>query len=392
MISPDKNCTACGACAQKCPKSCILMKEDENGFLFPEISIAECIGCGACDKVCHLNSDMNNRETKTAFACVHREEEVLKKSTSGGAFTAIAESIFARGGVVYGCAYVNPTEPHHIRTDRKESLQRLRGSKYVQSTIGDSYQKAREDLCAGKWVLFTGTPCQIAGLKAFLGKSYPNLVTADIICHGTPSAAYFKKYINWYEKKHGCKVREFDFRSKENAGWSCAGICRIQKEGQARSRRVYYFEDYYYFYFLQGEIYRDCCYNCKYTSLRRPGDFTLGDFWGAEGQKVNFNTTDGCSLVLLNTEKAKDIFKELNVYSSETELSFAVANNAQLREASKHTELRRTLLQEYRECSAEEIQKRFKQRFRIARVKAKIKYSVPQKMRKILLKYRYSEK
>lgn len=387
-----KSCTACGACVQKCPKSCITMKEDENGFLFPHVDVEKCIGCGLCDRVCHLNTDMRNDETETAFACVHRSNEVLKKSTSGGAFTAIAEIIFARGGVVYGCAYVTPVETRHIRIDLQENLQKLRGSKYVQSTIGDSYRQALEDLRAGKWVLFTGTPCQIAGLKAFLGKPYDTLITADIICHGVPSAAYFRKFIAWYEKKYRCSVVEFDFRSKNNFGWSCAGICRTENFGHIKNRKVYYFDNYYYDYFLRGEIYRDSCYSCKYTNLYRPGDFTLGDFWGAEGQKLDFNATDGCSLVLLNTEKAKSIFKELNMYSDKADLTFAVANNAQLREPSKYTELRKTLLREYRECSAEEIQKRFKQRFRVARAKARIKYFVPEKMRKLLLKYRYSAK
>lgn len=392
MIISGKNCTACGACVQKCPKSCIAMREDENGFLFPQVDIEKCIRCGLCDKVCHLNTDMRNDETKMAFACVHCSNEVLKKSTSGGAFTAIAESIIARGGVVYGCAYVTPTEPHHVRIDKQEDLQRLRGSKYVQSTIGDSYCQVLEDLRIGKWVLFTGTPCQIAGLKAFLGKPYNTLVTADIICHGVPSAAYFRKYLYWYEKKHDCKVKDFNFRSKENRCGTYAGTCDIDDGKSVRVQRIFYFNEYYYFYFLKSELFRDSCYDCRYTSLFRPGDFTLGDFWGAEGQKLDFNVTDGCSLVLLNTEKAKSIFNELNVYSTKIDIAFAVANNSQLRESSRHTDIRGTLLREYRECSAEEIQKLFKKRFRVARLKAKIKYAVPLKVKKILLKYRYSAK
>lgn len=392
MINPDSRCTACGACAQRCPRSCISMEENEYGFLYPRVDAAQCVGCGICDKVCHLNSASAGAETKEAFACVHRSEKTVKGSTSGGAFSAIAERIFALGGVVYGCGYLTPTEPHHIRIEDPEDIDRLRGSKYVQSTMGDSYKQVLEDLCAGKWVLFTGTPCQVAGLKAFLGRPYETLVTADIICHGVPSAAYFRKFIAGYEKKHRCSVLEFDFRSKSNSGWSCAGICRTENSGHIKNRKAYYFDNYYYDYFLRGEIYRDSCYSCKYANLCRPGDFTLGDFWGAEGQKLSFNATDGCSLVLLNTEKAKSIFKELNMYSAKADLAFAVANNTQLREPSKHTELRETLLREYRECSAEEIQKRFEQRFRIARAKARIKYSVPEKMRKLLLKYRYSTK
>ncbi len=392
MITPGMNCTACGACVQKCPKACISMREDKNGFLIPEVDRERCIGCGLCDKVCHLNIHTANEETKTAVACAHRSRDVLKSSTSGGAFSAIAEQIFSRGGVVYGCGYVTPTEPHHIRIEQPEEMKKLRGSKYVQSTVGDTYQQVLEDLRADRWVFFTGTPCQVAGLKAFLGKAYNTLVTADIICHGVPSAAYFKKFVDWYEKAYHCKMKEFNFRAKENAGWSCAGVYHTEKSGKKKKRKAYYFDGYYYFYFLEGEIYRDCCYKCKYTNLRRTGDFTLGDFWGAEGQQLGFNTDGGCSLVLLNTEKAQAIFKELKVYSAKVNLNFAVENNAQLRTPSKYTGLRETLLREYRECSGEEIQKRFAKRFRNARIKARIKYAVPQPVRKMLLRHRYSAK
>lgn len=223
MITISKECTACGACVQKCPKACIAMREDENGFLFPHVEVEKCIECGQCDRVCHLNADMRNDYTKTAFACVHRSKEALKKSTSGGAFSAIAERIFSLGGVVYGCGYLTPTEPHHIRIEDPKDIDRLRGSKYVQSTMGNSYKQVLEDLCAGKWILFTGTPCQVAGLKAFLGRPYETLVTADIICHGVPSAAYFRKFIAGYEKKHRCSVLKFDFRSKKQLRMELCG-------------------------------------------------------------------------------------------------------------------------------------------------------------------------
>ena len=389
MITWDKNCTACGACVQKCPKACITMQEDKNGFLFPKVDKEKCVGCGLCEKVCHLNINTSNDKTKTAVACVHRSEEVLKRSTSGGAFSAIAERIFACGGIVYGCGYVTPTQPQHIRIERQDDMKKLCGSKYVQSTIENAYRQVFDDLCAEKLVFFTGTPCQVAGLKAFLGKTYDNLITADIICHGVPSVAYFKKYVDWYEEKHQCKLIDFDFRSKENAGWSYAGICKTEKSGKNYTNKVYYFDEYYYFYFLKSEVYRDCCYDCKYTNVSRPGDFTLGDFWGAEGQKLGFSTDNGCSLVLLNTQKAQELFKKMNVNSTEINLDYAVANNAQLRTPSKHTELREVLLREYRECSGAEIQKRFIKRFRLVRMKARIKYAIPQPVKKFLLRIRY---
>lgn len=392
MIKPNKSCTACGACVQKCPKSCIIMKEDINGFLFPYVNTSNCIECRLCNKVCHLNINVFNDVTKIAFACAHKSEEILKKSASGGAFTAIAEKIFSYGGVVYGCAYVTPTDPQHIRIDKQEDLSKLRGSKYVQSTIGNSYKQVQNDLSTGKIVFFTGTPCQIAGLKAFLGKNYDTLITADIICHGVPSVAYFKKYIEWYEKKHKCKVKNFNFRDKINKHGTYAGVCYAENKEKTVINKFFYYNEYYYYYFLKSELFRDSCYECKYTNLHRVGDFTLGDFWGAEGQKLNFNITNGCSLVLLNTEKAKKIFNELNVHSSNINLDFAIKNNKQLQEPSRHTKLRETLLIEYRKCSADEIQKKFKRRFRIPRIKSRMKYAIPPKIRNMLLKFRYSIK
>ena len=392
MISPDKNCTACGACAQVCPKSCISLKEDEYGFVFPFVNASGCIGCGMCETACHLNINTSNCRTDKAFACAHRSADVVKKSTSGGVFTAIAEKIFSLGGVVYGCGYITPTEPRHIRIDRIDNIDKLRGSKYVQSKIGDSYKNVLSDLRSDKWVLFTGTPCQIAGLKAFLGKHYDKLLTADIICHGVPSSAYFKKFIDWYEKKHRCTVKEFDFRSKENSGWSCAGICHTEKNGVTDVRKAFYFDNYYYCYFLDGEIYRDSCYNCKYANLNRTGDFTLGDFWGAEGQNLGFDIADGCSLVLLNTEKAKAIFAELNINSTEVNIDYAVSNNAQLKAPSTHTELRNVLLEEFRNCSGEEINGNFIKIYRRKRIKARLKYALPKSVRGLLLKIKYSRK
>ena len=138
MITGDKNCTACGACVQKCPKACITMREDENGFLFPKVDQGKCVGCGLCEKVCHLNINTSNDRTKVAVACVHRSSEVLKRSTSGGVFSAIAELIFSYGGVVCGCGYVTPTQPQHIRIERQDDMKKRRGSKYIQSTIEDA--------------------------------------------------------------------------------------------------------------------------------------------------------------------------------------------------------------------------------------------------------------
>ena len=200
---PHNLCTACGACVQACPKQCITFTLNEYMERMPTINETECINCGYCEKVCHLNQESSTDiNDGAAYACISKDERIMKQVTSGGAFDAIARYVLAKRGVVYGCAYQNHLEVKHIRVDSVEDLTQLYGSKYVQSDIGETYIQAQKDLKDGLFVLFSGTPCQIAGLKAFLGKEYVNLLTVDLICHGTPPPAYFSKYVEGYEKKY----------------------------------------------------------------------------------------------------------------------------------------------------------------------------------------------
>ncbi|MBE6555931.1 MAG: 4Fe-4S dicluster domain-containing protein [Ruminococcaceae bacterium] len=391
-----EQCSACGACVQKCPRKCIELKADENGFLYPVIDRDACIGCDLCDAVCHLEVPRRERYGgQRAYAAVHRDKSVLRASTSGGAFTAIAEVIFSLGGVVYGCAYEKPLKAVHIRIEDRKDLERLNGSKYVQSEIGSAYSEVARDLAADRWVLFSGTPCQIAGLYAFLnGKQYDRLITVDIICHGVPSHAYFNKFLKWYEDRNGVDVSSFDFRSKKNAGWSCAGICEgtRRKDGRPYRKKIFHFEHYYYSYFLSADIYREGCYDCKYANLDRVGDYTLGDLWGAEGLGLPFSVADGCSLVLVNTEKASEMLGKIDMELFEIPIEAAVAHNEQLRTPSQRSHKREELLDEFRKCSAEETQKNYLKKNRANIIKARLKYMVPAGMRHRLLKLRYQIK
>ena len=394
MIEKSSLCTACGACVQKCPRQCITLYKDENGFLYPKIQLEECVNCGLCERICPIGDCSQSISSKPdLYACTNKDNSMLLQETSGGVFGVIATHVLDMGGIVYGCAYVGHLQATHVRVDNKNLLPSLFGSKYVQSNTCNTFKECEKDLKNGKYVLYSGTPCQIAGLRKYLQKEYFNLLTIDIICHGVASQSYFDKFIAFLEERNQAVCIDYNFRSKENSGWSCAGIARFKrKNGETFNKKQFYFSNYYYYYYLSCAIYRESCYTCQYTNLNRVGDFTLGDCWGAEGQKFDFDITDGCSIVLLNTEKAKNVFKELNIYSANINTTFALVNNAQLREPSRYTKLREVFLREYPECSAEEIQKRFKQRFRIARIKARIKYFVPEKIKKILLKYRYSLK
>ena len=304
-----ENCTGCGACVQRCPKQCISWTTKEFDFRYPRVDEASCINCGLCEKVCPIDKELKAPTAQKAYAAVHKDSAVLEKSTSGGAFTALADTIFSRGGVVYGAAMLNGMQVKHIRTEDKSSFADLRSSKYLQSDTGTTYQMVEQDLKQGKVVLYSGTPCQIDGLKCFLRKEYENLYTADIVCHGVGSQAYFDKYMEFAKERYG-KIKALRFRSKEYAGWSCGGVVVVVDTSNSEKKIPYRdFDNYYYSYFLSGDIYRKCCYSCKYANTKRVGDFSLGDYWGVEALKLPLQTEDGCSLLLVNNNRAEKLLE-----------------------------------------------------------------------------------
>lgn len=384
-------CTACGACVQKCPKQCIELQSDINGFLYPQIQVAECVSCGLCEKVCPIGDKQSLLCSQTAYACVNKDASMLKQETSGGVFGTIATYFLDNGGVVYGCAYVGHLQATHIRVNNKKLLTQLFGSKYVQSNTCNTFKECEKDLKDGKPVLYSGTPCQVSGLKKYLQKDYENLFTVDIICHGVASQDYFDKFVEYLERQEKATCLDYNFRSKKNAGWSCAGVARFRtKTGKDYEKKQYYFSNYYYYYYyLSCATYRESCYQCPYASMNRVGDFTLGDFWGVEGLTLSFSIDGGCSLVLVNTPKAANLFNKLDLNKQAVSLETAKKYNKQLSSPSKPLCDRDELLSEYREKTAEEIQRNFKYRNKEKIFFSKIKYCVPQWLKKILLKRRY---
>ncbi len=303
------NCSGCGACAQLCPKGAIKLVADEEGFLIPKVDNQLCINCGICYKRCpQLNPLTANAEKQIGYAAQMKDSDELRKSASGGMFYQAAKAVLSNGGIVYGAAFQNDLTVEHIRIDQTEDLHRLQGSKYVQSHIGDTFNQAKKDLEQGLSVLFSGTPCQIAGLYAVLGKNYDNLYTIDIICHGVPSQKLLRKSIELDEHKQKSKMVGYEFRNKEKRGWDCN-----YKKTYANGTESYGSgkQDVYYKAFLNGETYRECCYQCKYASMNRLGDITLGDFWGIEKELPQFPTYNGVSCVLVNSEKGEKLFNFL---------------------------------------------------------------------------------
>jgi coenzyme F420-reducing hydrogenase beta subunit len=253
------------------------MMPDENGFVYPSVDESKCVHCGLCEKVCAYQNVLPPVSEKAIYAAVSGSTDV-RESASGGLFAAFAQAVMEQGGAVYGCAMVYEQDqlwPRHICVTEQKDLIRLKGSKYVQSDLTGVYPDVRRRLEEGQMVLFSGTPCQVAGLKGFLRREYQNLFTVDIICHGVPSGKLFRDYIAFEERKREAKITAFRFRDKSQ-GWKLHGAMTLE------SGETVYFEpeeSSYYQMFLNSYTYRENCYSCPYASDRRPGDVTIGDYW-----------------------------------------------------------------------------------------------------------------
>lgn len=379
-----ENCTGCGACVQRCPKQCISWATKEFDFRYPRVDEATCINCGLCEKVCPIDKELKAPTAQKAYAAVHKDSSVLEKSTSGGAFTALADTIFSQGGVVYGAAMLNDMQVKHIRTENRTAFAELRSSKYLQCDTGTTYQMVEQDLKQGKVVLYSGTPCQIDGLKCFLRKEYENLYTADIVCHGVGSQAYFDKYMEFAKERYR-KIKALRFRSKEYAGWSCGGVVVVDTSNSEKKIPYRDYDNYYYSYFLSGDIYRKCCYSCKYANTKRVGDFSLGDYWGVEALNLPLQTENGCSLLLVNNERAEKLLETVvDLDKVETTIEQAAHCNKQLNEPSKLSESRQKRIEEYVSMSGQQIQEVYLRTHRRTVVKGKLKALMPYKLKLLI--------
>ncbi len=297
IICAAEKCTGCLACVNSCPADAIDIGADATGAIAPHIAAHKCIDCGLCAKICPANTPRPLRRAPHAYAAWSENEP---KSSSGGVAAVMARQVVTNGGAVYG-AVIENGKTRHIRVDTLEQLPRLRGSKYVQSDIGLAYRTAKQDLTDGRQVLFTGTPCQIAGLQAFLRKDYDNLLTVDLICHGTPSPDYLKQHL---DSKTGGDWDAFSFRGEYD-------FCMTAyKDGKVVYQQPSE-DDIYFDAFLKGLTYRDACYACPYSRLERVADITVGDFWGLDRQVLEQPYEGRISVVLPNTEKGQAFFETL---------------------------------------------------------------------------------
>lgn len=304
-------CTGCSACANRCPVNCIKMVSDKEGFLYPEINDSICIHCNQCEKACPVLSPIPIQGTEDdvdVYALINTDDEIRRNSSSGGAFSAIASYVLDEGGVVYGAAFDDDFSVKHICIESNENLFKLRGSKYVQSEIGNCYKEAEKQLKDGRLVLFTGTACQTSGLLGYLGRDYDNLITQDLICHGVPSPMVWKRYVEFRKKLERSDIKRIFFRDKAY-GWHDWHVLFEFTDGAIYSQNQR--EDFMVRAFLRGTCSRKSCYNCPFKQKVRLADFTLADFWGIEKILPEMDDDRGVSSVYANTEKAHSIMKKL---------------------------------------------------------------------------------
>jgi len=325
-IAGKSKCSGCSACANICPVDCIKMLPDEEGFLYPEIEIEKCINCGACKEICPSGKTKKHAPL-ASYAVKNKEDETRLASTSGGIFTAISKYVFENDGVVVGCKFNENLQAVHDFAANFEEAKAFRGAKYVQSILGDTFQKVKALLEKEKLVLFTGTPCQVVGLAAYLGKDYENLITCDLVCHSVPSEKALKAYIKELEDKHSSKVKEFYLREKALIGWQTSNLKAVFENGEVY--REVLRDSAFMKGFNLGLYNRPSCANCSYKEFKGASDITIGDYWGIELKHEEFADPLGVSLVFINNEKGEILFEQMkeNLEFIETPLEETYVKN-----------------------------------------------------------------
>ena len=330
ILCSDDQCTGCMACVNACHQDSLSAGINEEGYYRPNLDAEKCIKCNLCEKSCPiLNPPARNKvEEIKVYAAWHLNDEIRARSSSGGAFTALAEAMLAKGGVVYGAAWGERLIVEHIGVSEKQGLEKLRLSKYAQSRVGDAMKKVKEHLIRGKEVLFVGTPCQTAGLKSFLSKDYDNLIVVDFICHGVPSIKFLGKYSDWLENKTG-RIEKINFRDKRK-GWY--DNLRVATNEKGRDKVLKGKDDCYWVAFNNNNNLQLSCYQCVAQGFPRVSDITIADFWGV-GKKVPFGHKEeiekGVSLVVVNNAKGEALFNEAkgSLFIEERTIEEAIGGN-----------------------------------------------------------------
>lgn len=305
-IKDKKNCCGCGACVQVCPRGCISMVTDEEGFDYPRVDADRCVDCSLCNRVCPLQHNAAAEAPLKVYAARNRDGETRACSSSGGVFTLLAEEVIRDGGVVFGASFDRDYAPVHTCTGERAGLAAFRGSKYVQSRMGTSYAEVKVLLKAGRRVLFSGTSCQVAGLKRYLGREYDNLLAVEILCHGVPSPRVWQRYLDFRRREYGCRdITSVSFRDKRN-GWFGYNVAIDFADGQTYV--MPHKKDPYFRGFMKNIYLRPSCYACRCKNGRSGSDMVIADYWCINDVLPGFNDRLGTSMVLVNTQKGQSAF------------------------------------------------------------------------------------
>ncbi len=307
------DCCGCSACQQVCPKRCISMQEDEEGFLYPKVDVEQCVDCHLCEQVCTVINRYESTEQPLSFACINKDDVIVQSSSSGGFFTVLAEYVLDSGGVVFGVKFTDNWSVVFDYTENKEDLYWFRGSKYIQPSMGDNYKKAKSFLLENRLVLFVGTSCQISGLNHFLRKEYNNLITVDIVCHSIPSPKVWKLYLNSIGKQYD--ITDITFRDK-SFGWRNYGLKITGKTESGESISIIHEgkeQNLYMRGFLNDLYTRPSCSNCPARNYTSGSDLMVADFWGIEKYHPEIDTNTGVSLILLKTDKGVSVFERIKL-------------------------------------------------------------------------------
>lgn len=390
-------CCGCNACEMICGKKAITMIEDKDGFRFPQIDADKCVGCGSCLKVCCIGNDVILQKPERVYAASYKNKDISAKSASGGIFAAFAKQVLAEGGIVFGSAYTKTFDVEVEPIEKVEELPKLQGSKYVQSSMNDSYQKVKRKLQSGREVLFCGVPCQVEALKHYLGRSYENLLLVDIVCHGVPSNKMLKDYLSFLSKKKQMEVESIQFRTKTK-GQNVYGEIAYRQVGHTgeiayRQEPLISYKSSYYKLFLNCQTFRDSCYRCKFAGTERPGDISLCDYWGIEDEHPDFmkevekKGLAGISAVMLNSEAGKTFFAKIeqDFVLKESTVEQVAKHNPQLQAPSVETSERKQVLECYRQGGYQAVDDFYFKKYRMKVLTSDIGQVLPNSWKKKIL-------
>lgn len=362
-INRKQDCCGCAACAQSCPKHCIIMQADEDGFLYPHIDLENCIDCGICERTCpQINKAQSSDMKSQVYVAYNLNEKERLESSSGGIFSLFARQILNDDGVVFGAVMSEDCRSvQHQKIELLNELDSLRGSKYLQSDIGETYVQVKKELDNGRKVLFSGTPCQIGGLKTYLKRDYAALLCVEVVCHGVPSPKLWQKYINFREKRAGATIRRTFFRHKKY-GWKMYAVL-FEFTNSTAYKQIHY-KDLFMQMFLQNLCLRPSCYECHFKVKNGMADISLADCWGAETICPELDDDKGLSLVLVHTNNGSTVFNCIknNLVKKNVDMDQVIAFNRAIVESCSKPDIRDSFMQDMDCLTIEQLGKKYLQR------------------------------